>query len=134
MRGSSIALALGGAAIGATWADELLDLPFLLHLASATPVNTAECFIETAVVLPVTILLWWHCRRTESRVRTLEGFYSICADCHRVRVQGQWIKLEDFLTRDSQVSLSHGFCWSCLERRDPDVYASLRGTPDGPPA
>ena len=77
-------------------------------------------------------MLWQRCRRTELRVRTLEGFYSICATCHRVRVQGRWVKLEEFLTQGSQVSLSHGICGSCLEQQDPEVYARLRKGSDGP--
>lgn len=134
MKGSTISLALGGAAILATWCDELLDLPHRLFMTPATPVNTAECFIETAIILPLSVLLWHRCRRTEHRVRTLEGWYSICANCHRVRVQGRWIKLEEFLTQGSQVNLSHGICWSCLEQQDPEVYARLRNNPDGPPS
>lgn len=52
-----------------------------------------------------------------ARVKTLSGLLPMCAWCKRVRTtQGDWERIEAYLTRHSDATLSHGFCPDCSAR------------------
>lgn len=52
-----------------------------------------------------------------ARVKTLSGLLPMCAWCKRVRTtDGDWERIEAYLTRHSDATLSHGFCPDCSAR------------------
>jgi hypothetical protein len=66
-------------------------------------------------------------QRTVAEVRVLRGILPICGYCKRIRdEQGDWTRLETFVTERSQASFSHGVCPDCLQR--------VLTTPGGRPA
>jgi hypothetical protein len=53
-------------------------------------------------------------RALDRRVRVLEGLLSICSFCKSIRNEdGEWERLEAYITRKSEAKFSHGFCPSC---------------------
>jgi len=61
-------------------------------------------------------------RDLRRRVRLYEGFLPLCAGCKKVRDDagrdpgtGQWLPLEEYLTREAGVTCSHGYCPECAE-------------------
>jgi hypothetical protein len=53
-------------------------------------------------------------RALDRRVRVLEGLLSICSFCKSIRNEnGEWERLEAFISRKSEAKFSHGFCPSC---------------------
>jgi len=97
------------------WMNELLDLPYELLGAPATPVNWRESVLESivVVVLGVGALSWTY--RATARIRYLEGFVRICITCKRIHVDDKWIPIELYITDHSEAVLSHSVCPECKE-------------------
>jgi hypothetical protein len=56
----------------------------------------------------------------QERVRQLQGMLPICMHCSRIRVQdGQWEKLESYVSANSNTSFTHTLCNVCLEQHYP---------------
>lgn len=59
------------------------------------------------------------------QIRTLSGIIPICAHCKKIRDdRGYWERVEDYITRHSEASFSHGIC--------PECYAEIYPDPDNP--
>ena len=95
------------------WADELVDIPHLVFMAPATPINWVECILETIYVLllgfPVILITW----RDLNKIKYLEGFLPVCSFCKKIRVGDDWIPIETYISEHSEAVLSHGFCPEC---------------------
>ena len=55
-----------------------------------------------------------HLQEALDEVKTLQGFISICAYCHKVRTDTSWEKLENYITQHANVTFSHGICPECI--------------------
>lgn len=104
-------------AIAAAWLTESLDPPF----------SWSQVLIETVVILVAGVVTITMTQRLVHRIKTLEGFLSICASCKKVRVDGRWIPIEDVLDRGSDLRLSHGVCDDCAQR----LYGEYLKDPHG---
>ncbi len=105
-----------GVVILALWLDEVLDLPHYLFGTLATPINWAESIFETVLVLTLgalIILLSWQCLK---RIKYLEGFLRVCSFCKRIRVEREWIPIEQYITTHSEAEISHTLCPECTEK------------------
>jgi hypothetical protein len=98
------------------WVDEILDLPHHLFGAAATPINVAESVFETVVVLFLGMLVMTATMNLMSRVKYLEGFLRVCADCKRIKTRDGWQHLETYISEHSEADFSHGFCPDCAEK------------------
>ena len=98
------------------WIDEILDLPHHLFGAAATPINVAESVFETVVVLFLGMLVMTATMNLMSRVKYLEGFLRVCADCKRIKTRAGWLQFETYITEHSEADFSHGFCPDCAEK------------------
>ena len=58
-----------------------------------------------------------------SQLRVLHGVLPICASCKRIRDDGRWKALEEFITQNSQADFTHGLCPECATQLYPEVYA-----------
>lgn len=58
-----------------------------------------------------------------SQLRVLHGVLPICASCKRIRDDGRWKALEEFITQNSQADFTHGLCPECAKQLYPEVYA-----------
>jgi len=60
------------------------------------------------------------------QVKTLEGLLPMCSHCHGVRDdQGYWSTVEDYLSRHTELGLSHGVCPDCLKKHYPRTYERM---------
>jgi len=49
-----------------------------------------------------------------ANVKTLHGLIPICAECKNIRNgEGQWLKLEDYISTHSNADFTHGYCMDC---------------------
>ena len=101
------------------WADELLDLPYHLFGAPATPLRTAEAVFESSVVGLLGLGVILMTLRMARQVVYLESLVVLCAWCRRVREEGRWIRLEEYLEA-RRATTSHGLCPDCADRLDQD--------------
>jgi hypothetical protein len=55
-------------------------------------------------------------------VKTLRGLLPICAWCKKVRNdQGYWTQIEEYISKRSGASFSHGICPDCREKHFPNA-------------
>ncbi|MBZ5696868.1 MAG: CHASE3 domain-containing protein [Acidobacteriia bacterium] len=57
-----------------------------------------------------------------ANVKTLAGLLPICAGCKKIRDdKGYWTQVEDYISKHSDVTFSHGLCPQCVSRLYPEV-------------
>lgn len=105
------------------WLDELIDLPFLLLGADATPVNWREALFETLLIVPIGLATVYYTRLMVNKLKHLEGFLSICASCKKIRDnEGNWQQMEVYIRDRSEAEFSHGICPHCAAKLYPEVF------------
>jgi CheY-like chemotaxis protein len=51
-----------------------------------------------------------------AEIKTLQGLLPICFNCKKVKDdKGYWMKLEEYLSKEMNVKVSHGLCDDCLK-------------------
>lgn len=105
-----------GAVLASVWLTELLDPPF----------SFSQVLIETATIVAVAVVVLAMTRRLLQRIKTLEGFLTMCASCKKLRIDGQWVPLETFLAHRSDLLLSHGVCNDCGHKLYPEDWVEGR--------
>jgi len=51
-----------------------------------------------------------------AKLRLIEQYLPICAHCKKIRIEkNEWIPIEDYFRKESQIAFSHCVCPSCLE-------------------
>ncbi len=56
-----------------------------------------------------------------SEVKTLSGLLPICSHCKKIRDdKGYWNNIDSYISKHSDVVLSHGLCKECAEKHYPD--------------
>lgn len=59
-----------------------------------------------------------------AEVRTIKGLIPICASCKSIRTdQGEWRRLEEYLSAHTDALLTHGLCEPCARRIYPEQAA-----------
>ena len=57
-----------------------------------------------------------------SNLHKQEGILSVCSYCREVKnKEGDWMHLEKYLSKISDIRFSHGVCDNCMEKHFPDV-------------
>lgn len=98
------------------WLNEALDLPNSLFGAPMTPINWRESTLESAVVLALAAgTLWWSYRAL-ARIQYLEGLLRVCMFCKKINAGDEWVPVEQYIARHSEIVFSHGLCPECEER------------------
>ncbi|HPJ71162.1 MAG TPA: hypothetical protein PK636_00585 [bacterium] len=105
-----------GFLIVCVWLNELFDLPHLLFNQAPTPVNIVESVSESVVVLLLGAFMIGATGVLLKRIRYLEGFLPVCSFCKKVRIDGRWIPLDEYVAHNSEAKISHGLCPDCKER------------------
>ncbi|MGA1843663.1 MAG: hypothetical protein ACMUIS_03765 [bacterium] len=98
------------------WIDELLDLPHLLFGSTPTPVNVTESILETVIIAFLVTILVVVTLRLLRKIKYLEGLLHMCVFCKRIRSNGDWLAIEQFIGDHSHAEFSHGLCPDCVEK------------------
>jgi hypothetical protein len=106
------------------WLDELTDVPRLIIGREPTPVNYPELVLESGIMLLLGAIVIAVSARLLKRIKYLEGFLFVCSYCKRINVNGNWIPLDEFISKNTEVSLSHGLCPDC----EKEEFESLSDT------
>lgn len=82
----------------------------------ATAVNAAMRSGVLVTLVVVTARLGIQTRSMRDRVKILEGILRTCSFCKDIRDEdGQWEKIEAYVSRHSDARFSHGICPDCAE-------------------
>ncbi|MBU1240549.1 hypothetical protein KJ865_12635, partial [Myxococcota bacterium] len=59
--------------------------------------------------------------RARDEIKTLSGMLPICMHCKNIRDdKGYWSRVESYISRNADVSFSHGICPDCLAKYFPE--------------
>ena len=116
--------------LGLTLGNEIIDVPHYLFNDAPTSYSqrVGEIIIELSIFLIVmTIQIRWF-RKLYKRIRILEGFLPICANCKKIRnAEDQWEEMEKYITQHSLAQFSHSICPSCARQLYPDLFVDNMG-------
>ena len=114
---SSLESQLEGLELGAV---DYITKPINLKLAKLRIRNQINCCRQRNLLNEKNELLTLQkaeLQATLSRVKSLEGFLSICMQCKSIRAQNQdWQRIENYLNKHSDAVFSHGLCPKCLDK------------------
>ena len=105
-----------------TWLDAEIFLPKLFHGVSTSKINLISSALETVWIC----LLAWYVLfiqyRSSRRIKILEGILPICSFCKKIRKEGDWFPIEDYVRDHSGADFSHGLCPECGVKHYGDLY------------
>jgi len=65
------------------------------------------------IVITIEILL---VKKLLNRIKVLEGFLPICANCKKIRIKDKWEQIDAHISNHSLVKFSHPLCPECEEK------------------
>jgi len=99
-----------------TWSDAIFDLA---HVILGLP-HRALDINRTAITTVVIVFLWmlsgYKIYLVVSRLSYLESFLHVCAWCHKIEYNDQWLSLESHFTQKTGGKVSHGICPECSKK------------------
>ncbi|MCG6974240.1 MAG: hypothetical protein LJE66_13945 [Desulfobacterales bacterium] len=108
-----------------TLGNEIIDVPhYVFHDAPTLySQRTGEIIIELSIFFIVMVFEAALLKNLYKRIRLLEGFLPICANCKKIKnTEDQWVQIEQYITKHSLAQFSHGICPDCARKLYPDLY------------
>ncbi len=108
-----------------TLGNEIIDIPhYVFHDAPTLySQRTGEIIIELSIFFIVMVFEAALLKNLYKRIRLLEGFIPICANCKKIKnTEDQWEQIEQYITKHSLAQFSHGICPDCARKLYPDLY------------
>ena len=107
-----------------TISNEVLDLPHYIFGDAPTSFQqrSGEVFVEIAIITIIMIAEVFLISKFYKRIRVLEGFLPICANCKQIRHDNRWEQIEKYIEDHSLAQFSHSICPDCLKKLYPDLY------------
>lgn len=69
--------------------------------------------IISLLALSSFVLTYW----SFQRIKYLEGILRVCRSCKRVNVRDEWIAIDRYLAKHSDMNLTHEYCPDCWTRQ-----------------
>lgn len=109
--------------IAMTICNEVFDLPHLFFGDKPTSFDqrTGEVAIEFAILAIIMIIQIVLIKNLYQRIRILEGFLPICANCKKIRHKESWNQIEKYISDHSLAQFSHSICPDCIKKLYPDI-------------
>ncbi len=105
-----------------TLCNEMLDLPHLIFGDESTSFEqrTGEVIIELAIMTIIMMIEIVLIKKLFQRIRILEGFLPICANCKKIRHEENWDQIEKYISDHSLAQFSHSICPDCMKKLYPE--------------
>jgi hypothetical protein len=111
--------------LGLTLCNEIIDIPHFIFGDTATSFaqRRGEIGIELTIFLIVMVIQIGFFAKLYRRIRILEGFIPICANCKKIKnSDNAWQQMEKYITEHSLAQFSHGICPDCAAKLYPEVF------------
>ena len=108
-----------------TVGNDIVDIPHYVFNDAPTSYSQrlGEIIIELVIffiIMTIQILLF---KKLYKRIRFLEGFIPICANCKKIRnTEDQWEQMEKYIAQHSLAQFSHSICPDCARKLYPKFY------------
>ena len=108
--------------------NEIFDLPHVLFGDKPTAIGErkAEMVIEITIYIIAVSAEYLVMDNLLKRVKTLEGFIPICANCKKVRQQENWEQIETYISKHTLAEFTHSICPDCMKKLYPEFYNKTR--------
>lgn len=115
--------------VAMTIGNEILDLPHFLLGDTATSFDQriGEAVIELVILTLIIGIELVLITKLYRRIRILEGFLPICANCKRIRHDGRWDQIETYISKHSRAEFTHSICPDCVKELYPDFQRKGKG-------
>ena len=113
-----------------TLGNEFIDIPNMIFNDAPTSYSQryGEIGIEIFIFIVIMTLQIILLRKLYKRIRLLEGFISICANCKKIKTsKNQWQQIEHYISDHSLAKFSHGLCPDCAAELYPGIYKKKEG-------
>jgi hypothetical protein len=113
-----------------TVGNEIIDIPHYIFNDAPTSYSqrVGEIIIELSIFLIVTVIQIRLLKKLYKRIRILEGFLPICANCKKIRnAKDQWEEMEKYISKHSLARFSHSICPDCVRQLYPDYFTDDMG-------
>ena len=106
-----------------TLCNEVLDVPYLLMGDEPTAIGqrSGEVFVEICIFVIVVLIEILVMKKLLRRIKILEGFLPVCANCKKIREENNWKQMESYITEHSLAKFSHSICPDCLQKLYPEI-------------
>ena len=111
-----------------TVSNEIIDIPYYVFGDAPTsyPQRLGEIVIELSIFIIVMAIQIALFTVLYKRIRILEGFIPICANCKKIRnEENQWEQMEKYIEQHSLSEFSHSICPDCARELYPHLYPKL---------
>ena len=107
-----------------TVSNEVLDLPHYIFGDTPTSLQQreGEVVIELAIIAIIMIAEICIIKKFIQRIRMLEGFLPICANCKQIRNDDRWEQIEKYISDHSLAKFSHSICPDCMKKLYPELF------------
>ena len=114
--------------ISMTMCNEIFDLPHLFFGDKPTSFEQrmGEVIIELGILTIIMIIETVLIKKLYQRIRILEGFLPICANCKKIRHEESWDQIEKYISDHSLAQFSHSICPDCMEKLYPEFVRKDR--------
>lgn len=104
------------------WLNDVLDLPACASVKDPSALNcVGPALLSVFVVLTAIVSIG---QTYLKQKRILAGFVTVCAKCHKVRIEKHaWEAIERYLADRYPVEFSHGLCPECCGQELADLAA-----------
>ena len=107
-----------------TLGNEIVDVPHYLFNDPPTSYSQrfGEIIIELSIFFAVIVTQIVLFIKLYKRIRFLEGFIPICANCKKIKnTKDEWQQLERYITQHSLAQFSHSLCPDCARQLYPGL-------------
>lgn len=106
--------------------DELFDLPHILFGAPKSPVRMEEYLIEGIALFCFGAAVIYFSYRAARKIRELEAFLTMCAWCRRIRINSEWVHIEEYVKIKDKLRTTHGICQDCAREMTEEMKAKKK--------
>jgi hypothetical protein len=107
-----------------TISNEALDLPhyFFGDTPTSFQQRTGEVVIELVIIVIIMLVECYILYKFMKRIKVLEGFLPICANCKQIRKDDRWEQIEKYISDNSLAQFTHSICPDCVKKLYPNLY------------
>ena len=105
-----------------TWLNLDIVLPEALAHFPFVQSDILISLIQTALICLLAAFVCITQIRSMRRLNFLEGLLPVCSFCKKIRKEGKWIPIEEYVRNHSEADFSHGFCPECGTKHYGDLY------------
>lgn len=105
-----------GFVIVVLWLNEFLDIPQCFFNGVSTPINYKESLFETLIIVVLGGIVIIFTRILLQRIKLLHGLLPICSWCKKIRFNGRWEDLEEYIISHSEADFTHTICPECEKK------------------